>query len=38
MQLFTNALGTIQLFQDIGQNGRLAPAQTRSRFYRLAPF
>ncbi len=38
MQVFTNSTGGPQSFQDMGQNGRRAPAQTASRVYRLIPF
>lgn len=38
MLTFTNTTGSVQSFQDTGQNGRLPPSNVRSRFYRLAPF
>ena len=38
MQVVTNLTGDLQLFPDTGQNGRISPLLTRSRYYRLAPF
>jgi hypothetical protein len=38
MQTFTNSAGGMQTLQDTGQNGRVPPANARSRFYRLTPF
>ncbi len=38
MQVFTNTAGTLQLFQDTGQNGRRLPGTVGARFYRLVPY
>ena len=37
MEVVTNNSGGTMLLQDSGQNSRLLPAQTSSRFYRLSP-
>jgi len=37
VQGVTNLTGGQQVIQDLGQNGRLAPLQTKTRFYRLMP-
>ena len=38
MQTFTNTASGVQIFDDTGQNGRVAPMNVPNRFYRLVPF
>jgi hypothetical protein len=38
MQVVTNLIPGIQFVNDIGQNGRIAPALAHSRYYRLLPY